>query len=232
MSRVAGGAPAPPGRPAAGPGGPRRRPVVLVVDDEEGIRASLTTVLEDACDVVTASSGGAALEVLHARPVDVVLLDLHLPGLSGLQVLQRVKAQAPRVEVIVVTVVVDVPIVVDAMRLGAFHFLGKPWDDDELRLLVERAARRHRGEVGGVLLVGGDVARLATLRVLLERHVEAETLPPEAAAFLALRREDAWLVVLDSAGGGDETAAVKVLEARYPRARWLRLAAAAPAPGP
>ncbi|HXH84968.1 MAG TPA: sigma-54 dependent transcriptional regulator [Candidatus Tectomicrobia bacterium] len=115
------------------------RPVVLVVDDDHGVRESFRLILEDAYDVLDAADGAAALEVLRGTDVDLVLLDIRLPGADGIEVLERIKALDDGIEVVLVTAVKTVRTAVAAMKLGAFDYLTKPFEEDELLGIVRRA---------------------------------------------------------------------------------------------
>src|SRR6058998_3706828 len=97
------------------------RPVILVVDDDPGVRESFRLILEDHYHVVDVPDGPSALEAVRASPVDLVLLDIRLPGMDGIEVLERIKAIDERVEVILVTAVKTVLTAVAATKLGAFH---------------------------------------------------------------------------------------------------------------
>ena len=96
------------------------RPVILVVDDEPNVRESFRLVLEDAYDVIDVPDGARALEAVRASSVDLVLLDIRLPEMDGIEVLERLKAIDEGVEVILVTAVKTVRTAVAAMKLGAF----------------------------------------------------------------------------------------------------------------
>ena len=109
------------------------RPVVLVVDDDPGVRESFRLILEDHYDVVDVPDGPGALDVVRASQVDLVLLDIRLPGMDGIEVLERIKGLDDGVEVILVTAVKTVRTAVAAMKLGAFHYIAKPFDVDDLR---------------------------------------------------------------------------------------------------
>jgi DNA-binding NtrC family response regulator len=116
-----------------------RRGTVLVVDDEDGVRASIRAILEETCDVLEAGDGAEALEMLRGHDVDLIVLDQRLPGLAGMEILARVKAYDPTIVVVLVTAVRDVRTAVEAMRLGAYDYLVKPFDVDEILLMVQRA---------------------------------------------------------------------------------------------
>jgi len=170
------------------------RPTVLAVDDEPAVREALRLVLEDYFDVVLAPDGRSALDLLRGHRVDVVLLDLLMPEMHGLDVLPQLLERDPSLAVVVLTAVVSIASVVRAMKLGAWNYIAKPWDNDELVELVRQAAMQRQG-APGVLLLGGDPARLAPLELALERHI------PVATSFVGGRvagRFPVKVVVLDS----------------------------------
>jgi DNA-binding NtrC family response regulator len=118
---------------------------ILVVDDEEIVLQSCRRALGDGERVVdTAASGAEALKRIEEGRYDVVLLDIMMPDIDGLQVLQRVKESHPDLEVIMVTGLSQIETAVRAMKLGAFDYLPKPFDPDELALVVDRAVERRR----------------------------------------------------------------------------------------
>jgi two-component system, NtrC family, response regulator AtoC len=116
-----------------------RRGSVLVVDDEEGVRDAIRLILEDNCDILEARDGAGAIEILRSQEVDVVMLDQRMPGETGTTILPRIHALDPTIVVIVATAVRDVPTAVEAMRLGAYDYVVKPFDVDDIAGLVERA---------------------------------------------------------------------------------------------
>ena len=118
---------------------------ILVVDDEEIVLQSCRRALGDGERVVdTAASGAEALKRIEEGRYDLVLLDIMMPDIDGLQVLQRVKESHPDLEVIMVTGLSQIGTAVRAMKLGAFDYLPKPFDPDELALVVDRAVERRR----------------------------------------------------------------------------------------
>ena len=118
---------------------PRRRGSVLVVDDEEGVREAIRLILEDDCDILEARDGAGAIEILRSQEVDVVMLDQRMPGETGTTLLPRIHALDPTIVVILATAVLDVRTAVEAMRLGAYDYVVKPFDVDDIARLVERA---------------------------------------------------------------------------------------------
>ena len=118
---------------------------VLVVDDEEIVVRSCLRALEGGdFDVEAARSGGEALKRIEERAIDVVVLDIMMPQIDGMEVLQRVKEAHPEIEVVMVTGLSQVDTAVRSMKLGAFDYLPKPFDPDELKQVVERALERRR----------------------------------------------------------------------------------------
>jgi DNA-binding NtrC family response regulator len=120
-----------------------RRGSVLVVDDEDGVRDSIRAILEESCDILEARDGAQALELLQSHDVDVVMLDQCMPGDAGIAVLPKVRALDPTIVVVLATAVRDVRIAVEAMRLGAYDYLVKPFDVDDILLLVQRALEKR-----------------------------------------------------------------------------------------
>jgi DNA-binding NtrC family response regulator len=118
---------------------------ILVVDDEDVILTSCTRALGgNGRDVETVNNGAAALERIAGGNYDVVLLDIMMPGMDGLEVLQRVKESHPDIEVVMVTGLSQIDTAVRSMKLGAFDYLPKPFDPDELAVVVDRAIERRR----------------------------------------------------------------------------------------
>ena len=142
-----------------GDGSRALRPVILVVDDEPGLRESFRLILDDEYEVIDVPDGPSALDMLRSSQVDLVLLDIRLPGMDGIEVLERIKALDEAVEVILVTAVKTVRTAVAAMKLGAFDYVTKPFEEDELLSLVRRALERRSLE-----------REVVYLRSELERH--------------------------------------------------------------
>jgi len=118
---------------------------ILVVDDEEVVLASCRRALGNGERVVeTASSGTEALKKIEEAHYDVILLDIKMPDLDGLEVLQRVKESHPDIEVVMVTGLSQIETAVRSMKLGAFDYVPKPFDPDELAVVVDRALEHRR----------------------------------------------------------------------------------------
>jgi two-component system, NtrC family, response regulator AtoC len=116
---------------------------VLIVDDDEGMRDTLTAILKRDYRVLRVGSGEAALPVLNKEDVDLIMLDVRLPGISGFEVLRIVKENYSLVEVIMISAINEIETAVQAMRHGAYHYINKDFDYDQLRALVGNASERQ-----------------------------------------------------------------------------------------
>lgn len=120
----------------------QKRPTVLVVDDKKNMLSLMAKVLRKDTEVLTADSGEVALQLLEDESIDVVLCDLKMGEVGGLEVLQACKRFCPRAEFILMTAFASVPTAVEALRLGAFDYLTKPFDPEAARTVVLRALGR------------------------------------------------------------------------------------------
>src|SRR2546430_11572756 len=176
------------------------RPVVLVVDDGHGVRECFRLILEDRYEVLEAADGRQALERLRASPVDLVLLDIRLPEMDGIEVLERIKAVDDGVEVILVTAVKTVRIAVDAMKLGAFDYLTKPFDEDELLQLVRRALDTRSLE-REVAFLRAERARAQDAEEIVGQHPTMQKLHRTIAQ---VARTTATVLISGQSGTGKE----------------------------
>ena len=116
----------------------------LIVDDENSVHYALSKELELlGYECVSASSGQEALETAARREFDLMMLDIRMPGMSGLEVLKRFRADHPETCVVMLTAMVETSTATEAMKLGADDYLRKPWDANVLRLRLERAQNRR-----------------------------------------------------------------------------------------
>jgi len=117
---------------------------ILIVDDEEIVIRSTLRILENEGHALdTARDGAEALQKIAETPCDLILLDIMMPKMDGLEVLRRVKESSPDIEVIVFTGLAQVDTAVTCMKLGAFDYLAKPFTPEELKLAVARALERR-----------------------------------------------------------------------------------------
>jgi DNA-binding NtrC family response regulator len=133
------------------------KPIVLIVDDEAGVRESVRMVLKDTYEPVLVETGEAAVAWLAENRAALMFLDILMPGMDGLETLEQIRERDPALPVVMLTATKTVKTAVTAMKLGAFDYLTKPFDIDELRLVAQRATenaslqqevRQLREEVG------------------------------------------------------------------------------------
>src|SRR5688572_16765804 len=120
-----------------------RRKTILIVDDDEGVRETLTAMLRRDYRVLRAATGEFALQILEKEDVDLMLLDVRLPGISGFEVLKIVRENYPYIEVIVISVLKELDVAIEAMRYGAYHYISKDFDLESVRTLVANASERQ-----------------------------------------------------------------------------------------
>ena len=115
---------------------------VFIVDDEPLMRLSMRDALEGiGCEVTAAATGTEGLAVLGTQQFDIVITDLRLPGADGLTILKESKERSPATEVILITAHGSVDTAVGAIKLGAYDYITKPFQMDELLLIVERVGK-------------------------------------------------------------------------------------------
>ena len=166
----------------------KSKPHVLIVDDEPNVRRVLGTLLEQADWATTrAESGEQALDLVRAQDPDIVITDLKMPGMDGMELLGRIRTSFPEIPVIMLTAHGTVTNAVEAMKLGAHDFITKPFDRDDVVQLVRKAlgqAERGRAEFRGPLVPGercGIVGRSAAIQ---ELQKSIEKIAPTPATVL------------------------------------------------
>ena len=116
-----------------------KKPRILVVDDEAAMRESLTDwLMEDDYEVSQAPSGEEAVSKAKETDFDVVLLDLKMPGMDGLEAMKRIKEVSPETEIVMMTAYATVDTAVQAMKVGAFDYMVKPFDPDEIEIHIKK----------------------------------------------------------------------------------------------
>ncbi len=165
---------------------------MLVADAEEGVRQSLRLLLEPRFRVFAAESGEQAVEIVRREEPDVVVLDLEMPGLSGVETLARIRDLSPSTEVIAVTGASPQDLAVEILRLRAFDYVTKPVDERRVVEIVERAEKtrqsRQRAETEDPAVVADRIAeRLGELDFGIkdEDYPAGGRLKPDYARLLA-----------------------------------------------
>jgi UDP-3-O-acyl N-acetylglucosamine deacetylase len=194
---------------------------ILIVDDEASIVRSLEGILTDeGFDVIQAHDGEAALDLIQAQPYDLVLLDLWMPGIDGIQTLQRLKAMQANVYVIVMSGHGNIETAVKATRLGAFDYLEKPLSLDNVLSSVN-AAFDHIGKTREHHWV--EVVRPVVEPLIgVSRALQALRTQIEAAT-----QHHTPLLIVGEAGSGKEFLAQMMHQRQYPRGPFVRLYCAA-----
>jgi signal transduction histidine kinase len=121
----------------------KRRGTLLVVDDEDGPRQSLRVIFKDEYDMLMAEDGPTAIELAQKHPIDVAVLDIRMAGMSGIDVLERLKYVNPNIEVIMMTAFETTDTIRQALRLRACDYINKPFDLATIRAAVSQAMQRR-----------------------------------------------------------------------------------------
>ncbi len=145
---------------------------ILVVDDEKNIRLTVIQALQPlGYKISSAANGEEALKKLEGKSVELILLDLNMPGMDGLEVLRRVVKLRPDIRVIIISAHGTVKNAVEAMKLGAVDFLQKPFAPQEMRDIVTRVLDRDKIEAAQA--ADYDTHLLLVKRCMNDRHFEA-----------------------------------------------------------
>lgn len=119
-------------------------PRILICDDEIGTRESLRMILKDKYELLFAEDGQQAVDRLAEGKVDLILIDINMPRLSGIEALQRIKEIDSEVEVLVITGFGSLDTAIQAMKYGAYDYITKPFDMNAILRLVEKGLTRRR----------------------------------------------------------------------------------------
>ena len=184
---------------------------VLVVDDEETVRNLLKRVLEESgYSVVTAANGQEALDKMSQLNIGVVLLDIKMPGISGMEVLQQLTADWFDTCVIMVTSVADAQTAVEAMKLGAYDYITKPFKRDNLVLTMQRAIERRN------LVLESKRHQLALEKRIGEQTERLQQQFMELVETLAREHKLIYKLAAHQKGGAKEVMSTLPLELQQP----------------
>jgi DNA-binding NtrC family response regulator len=203
------------------------RPVVLAVDDDARVLDAYQAILEARCEVLTASDGRAALDVLQQRTVDVVLLDMLMPGMNGLAVLEALKRLGIETNVVMVSGMNDTLSALEALRLGATDYLSKPFDVAHLHRVIRRlteddAASLRDRALPHALIISDNAGLRAGLAVALRTRGRVDAVADTRAALAVLARIRPDVVVVSDEAVAEEirghAPSVPIVVAHAPRA--------------
>lgn len=174
---------------------------ILIVDDEESIRQSLGGILaDDGYDILTAGSGEEALKILGEEVVNLVLLDIWLPGMDGIETLRMIKTEYPQLRVVMMSGHGTIETAVKATKLGAFDFIEKPLSLEKMLLLVKHALDMNRLEEENVLLkqkLAHEYELTGTSEPIKELKETINLVAPT----------NAWILIMGDNGTGKELVA-------------------------
>src|SRR5215470_13790078 len=161
---------------------------ILIVDDEQSYRQLLSLVFEgDGHSVRTANNGREALQQLHAEPAEVIVSDVKMPDMDGIEMLRSVRASLPDMGVVLMTAFASVETAREAFKLGADDFIQKPFDVEELKLIVKktlekqalinenRAFKRAQRERGSIKNIVGNSAKMTAIFQMIETVAEVQS---------------------------------------------------------
>ncbi|MFP4452078.1 MAG: sigma-54-dependent transcriptional regulator, partial [Desulfobacterales bacterium] len=176
-------------------------PTILIVDDEESILKSLSGILMDeGFETITATNGYEALQRIEEQAPDLVLLDIWMPGLDGIETLKEIKNQHPHVQVVMITGHGTIETAVNATKIGAYDFIEKPLNIDRVIVAINNALNFRRLEEEN--------------RFLRKKTIEKYAITGHCPATVELRKQigiaaptDAWILITGENGTGKELVA-------------------------
>ena len=183
---------------------------VLIVDDEEGIRETLSGIFQDeGYNVITAGSGEEALKILKEQSPDLVLLDVWLPGIDGVETLQEIKKTNPELPVVIISGHGNIELAVKATRVGAYDFLEKPLSLERVLLVARRALEKRTLEMENRALKEDLTRKLRFIGNSLKMQQLREQIDMAA-------KSNSRVVILGESGSGKELVA-HILHENSPR---------------
>jgi DNA-binding NtrC family response regulator len=196
------------------------RPRILIVDDRENMRKLFLQLFGEVYDIAIAADGAQALARVASEEFAVVLTDIRMPGADGFDVLRAVKQRWPETEVILMTAYASIAKAVDAMREGAYDYLAKPFEADQVALVVARAIEhRRRRRLANPLETGSlsvDLPDAASLAQMTYRDaVDAARESVSREYLLQLMREFGGNVTRAASRAGIERETLHRLLRRY-----------------
>ncbi len=220
-----------------------RKPTVLFVDDEAHIVNLLKIMFRTDYEVYSATSGAAALDIIQSRKVDVIVSDQRMPGMSGTEVLAKVRRLSPGTMRILLTGYSDLAAMVGSINEGEiFRFVSKPWDKEEIRAIVKDAAEaahntaaspqlvdvdcEHEaaGPLGEILVLDEDLAQSAWFREHFGNTFAVHQAGRIDEALDVLEQKQVGVIVTDTRVGGENTLdLLRILKRQHPQVMTVML---------
>jgi DNA-binding NtrC family response regulator len=176
------------------------KPTILVVDDELGIREAFVFLLEDEYNVLTSENGEETLKLVREKDINLVILDIILPGIDGVEVLRRIKKMDEDIGVVMLTATKTVKTAVEAMKLGAYDYITKPFDIEEIKAVIKKALKNKALS-----------REVSYLRSEVEKELNFESIvgntPPMKKVYKTVEevsKSDATVLIYGQSGTGKE----------------------------
>ncbi len=221
---------------------PSQKPTVLFVDDEVQIVNLLKIIFRGDYEVFSATSGQAALDIVQSRKVDVIVSDQRMPGMTGTELLAKVRRLSPGTMRILLTGYSDLAAMVGSINEGEiYRFVSKPWDKEEIRGIVRDAAEAARNTQasaqldttpeaedfapnGGILVLDEDLAQSQWFKEHFGNHFDVHLANRIDQALDVLEQRDVGVVVTDTRVGGENTLdLLRTLKREYPQVMTVML---------
>ena len=178
-----------------------RNKKILVVDDDESLRRVIEyNISEEGYDVLACDSGKKAMEIFKEKEIDLVITDLQMPEMGGIELIKQIRAIAPSAMVIVITAFGTVDTAVESMKLGAFEYITKPFNREELKIIVKKAL-----EVGDLMIENRYLKEMVREKFNFENMIGSSTKMEEIYTSASqVAKSDATVLILGESGTGKE----------------------------
>jgi len=180
-----------------------KRPRILAIDDETDILTTYEIIFKNVYDIITASSGKTGINIIKSQSIDLLLLDIKMPKMSGTEVLKEIKKLDPDLPIIMVTALKDVSLAVECMKLSAYDYILKPFDNNELKILIEKALGK-----------GALIKENQHLKALLQNDFQFENIVGKSKEAIKLfemiskvSKSDSTILITGESGTGKELVA-------------------------
>lgn len=179
------------------------KPDILIVEDEKNVRESLELILGAKYNLILVSDGKKALDIIASKSIDLALLDIRLPEINGLELLERIKDVDKSIPVIMLTGVKTVDTAVTAMKLGAYDYISKPFEIQELLILIEKALEKRSLEQENIYLKT-EIEKVGGFEKIIGKSEKIQ------AVFSTIRnvaKSDSTILITGESGTGKELVA-------------------------